>query len=293
MTPQTDLAHRLIRRAARGAPPALAARLEEEWLADLAGRTGTLCRGRLAIGCFWATGVITRDFAVPQIATSGAGGGGRTPLGGLHFDFPRLSRRTIIFVIIAGVHVLLIYAFTSGLAQHVLPSLQISSHAVVIEERQPPRETPPPIPLIGRALTGTTDPEVPLPPQFDLTPHPPTGAQITTPPEVIREGLPESPPVSHRVPGGPGKGFPTTADFYPAASRRLAETGATTVQVCVDTQGRLTGEPVVTQGSGSRRLDDGALNLARAGSGHYRPTTENGQPVSACYPYRIRFRLND
>lgn len=293
MTPQTDLAHRLIRRAARSAPPALAERLEEEWLADLACRTGALSRLRLAIGCCWATGVITREFAMPQVATSGAGGGMRTALGGLHYDFPRLSRRTVTFVTIAAVHVLLIYGFTSGLAQHVLPSLQISSHAVVIQEEQPPRETPPPIPLIDHSFTGTRDPEVPLPPQFDLTPPPPTAPQITTGPELIRDEFPESPPVSHRVPGGPGKGFPNTDDFYPAASRRLAETGATTVQVCVDTQGRLTGDPVVTQGSGIRRLDDGALNLARAGSGHYRPTTENSQAVSACYPYRIRFRLDD
>jgi hypothetical protein len=73
MTPQTDLAYRLIRRAARSAPPALAARLEEEWSADLATRAGTFSRLRLAIGCFWATGVITRDFAVPQMATANTG----------------------------------------------------------------------------------------------------------------------------------------------------------------------------------------------------------------------------
>jgi TonB family protein len=293
MTPQTDLAQRLIRRAARGAPPALAERLEEEWLADLACRAGALSRLRLAIGCCWATGAITRDFAVPQVATSNAGAGVHTPPGGLQYDFPRLSRRTVTFVTIAAVHVLLIYGFTSGLAQHVLPSLQIASRAVFIQEEQPPRETPPPIPLAGNSLTGKTDPEIPLPPQFDFTPPAPTGPQITTGPELTREAPPETPPANHRVSGGPGMGFPNTADFYPAAARRLAETGATTVQVCVDTQGRLTGDPVVTQGSGIHRLDDGALNLARAGSGHYRPTTENGQPVSACYPYRIRFRLDD
>jgi TonB family protein len=72
----------------------------------------------------------------------------------------------------------------------------------------------------------------------------------------------------------------------------MAETGAATVHVCVDTRGRLTADPTLTRSSGSRRIDDGALNLAKAGSGHYRPSTEDGQPVSACYPYRIRFELN-
>jgi hypothetical protein len=33
--------------------------------------------------------------------------------------------------------------------------------------------------------------------------------------------------------------------------------------------------------------------LARAGSGHYRPTTEDGRPVTACYPIKIRFELRN
>ncbi|TLY91210.1 MAG: energy transducer TonB, partial [Gammaproteobacteria bacterium] len=45
--------------------------------------------------------------------------------------------------------------------------------------------------------------------------------------------------------------------------------------------------------SGSARLDDGALKLAHAGSGHYRPTTEDGRPVDSCYVFRIRFELRD
>ncbi|HYM29333.1 MAG TPA: hypothetical protein VET66_14380 [Steroidobacteraceae bacterium] len=40
-----------------------------------------------------------------------------------------------------------------------------------------------------------------------------------------------------------------------------------------------------------RLLDGGALALARAGSGHYRPATEDGRPVSACFPFRIRFEM--
>jgi hypothetical protein len=63
--------------------------------------------------------------------------------------------------------------------------------------------------------------------------------------------------------------------------------------VRVDTEGRLASEPVITTSTGIRRLDQGALNLAKAGSGHYPATTENGRPVSSCYPYRIRFRLDD
>jgi hypothetical protein len=41
------------------------------------------------------------------------------------------------------------------------------------------------------------------------------------------------------------------------------------------------------------RLDEGALKLAKAGSGHYRTTTENGRPVSFCYPLNVRFQLRN
>jgi hypothetical protein len=55
----------------------------------------------------------------------------------------------------------------------------------------------------------------------------------------------------------------------------------------------LASDPAIAQSSGSARLDEGALKLAKAGSGHYRSTTENGTPVSYCYPLRIRFELRN
>ena len=291
MTPQNDLAQRLIRRAARSAPPAVAERLEEEWSADLTARTGTFARLRLAIGCWWATGVIARDLAVPQVVTASPSGGVRTLLGGLRYDFPLLSRRTVTFVTIAGVHVLLIYGFTSGLAQHVAKSLPPLTLDSFIQDTRPrPPVQPVHTVVVKPFAIDRIDPEIPRP-NFEFPPEP-TAPQVKTGPAVTDDTA-QTPPVIHRLLGGPGKGFPNTDDFYPAASRRLAETGATTVQVCVDTRGRLASEPVVTQSSGVSRLDEGALKLAKAGSGHYRPTSENGQPVNACYPYRIRFRLDD
>ncbi len=94
-----------------------------------------------------------------------------------------------------------------------------------------------------------------------------------------------------RVAGGPGAGFPDTADFYPSLSLRLEEEGLSTVQVCVDPKGKLLADPTVVTSSGKARLDEAALKLARAGSGHYRSTTEDGRPVSSCYPLGVRFQL--
>jgi TonB family protein len=96
-----------------------------------------------------------------------------------------------------------------------------------------------------------------------------------------------------RVIGGPGAGFPVTENFYPETSRRNAERGVATVSVCIDTKGRVTGMPSIAQSSGSTLLDEGALRLAKAASGHYRPTTEDNQAISDCYSYRIRFELHN
>jgi TonB family protein len=116
-------------------------------------------------------------------------------------------------------------------------------------------------------------------PQVDGPPVPPT---ISTPTQPL---------ISNRVTGGPGIGFPNTDDFYPQTARRLEEQGNVIVAVCVDPKGRLTSEPTTVQSSGNARLDGGALVLAKAGSGHYRATTEDGRAVSSCYSFRVVFTL--
>jgi TonB family protein len=74
---------------------------------------------------------------------------------------------------------------------------------------------------------------------------------------------------------------------------RKGEQGNVVVQVCVDPSGRLTSYPKAVQSSGNSKLDEGALLLAKAGSGHYRATTEDGKPVNSCYPFRVVFKLRN
>ena len=122
--------------------------------------------------------------------------------------------------------------------------------------------------------------EIPVPDfQVDVPPSPNTIFEITPQPNEQPAAPPPPPRVVQRVPGGPGRGFPNTDDFYPPTSLRLREEGTALVHVCVDEQGKLTGEPSITGSSGHPRLDEGALKLAKTGSGRYRPTTEDGRPV--------------
>ena len=289
MTTHGDLAYRLILRAARSTLPTLAARLEEEWLADLATRADTLARLRLAVGCWWATGVITRDCAMPQVAVSGIGGGVRALLDGAHQGFPQLSRRTLAFLAIAGVHLLLIYGITLGLGQHGARPLTSQSQVSFIQETA--HRDPPPPPLHPLVLKRPTFHDLPpVVPEIRVAPDADPGHELQVPQNGETRRPPAAPPAVV-TPGGPGAGFPNTDDFYPVAARRLGQTGTTIVRVCVDPRGRLAGEPAVARSSGNPRLDEGALNLARAGSGHYRPSTQDGAAVDSCYAFRIRFRL--
>jgi hypothetical protein len=141
--PDADLAHRLIRHAAHKAPAALSERLEEEWLADLDSRHGAASRLHLALNCYWATAIITRDFRVPQLAASGAAGGSKPLLAALPSQLPLLSRRTVSFIVIAGLHGLLIYGFATGLAQHVVTTLPQLTFGEVLETARRPPEAPP------------------------------------------------------------------------------------------------------------------------------------------------------
>lgn len=72
-----SIARRVIERAAHRAPPALAERLQEEWLADSSDHHGRIARLRLALGCYWAAFLIRHEdcAASTPVMTSAAATG--------------------------------------------------------------------------------------------------------------------------------------------------------------------------------------------------------------------------
>jgi len=286
------IARSLISRAARGAPADLSARLEEEWLADLSAQSGGFARLRFAIGCCWATRVIAHEYAAPGMATAAAATGSRTGTTFVPSHPLYLSSRTTAFLIIAGLHAILIYAVASAYHHGIIKPPQQPTTGFVLPQLSRPHSSPPVPQVVTLGKPG----------EFKLPGDPPifnfrTDDDIYTAQLQVGDGesrpptAPEIPNVN-RVLGGPGHGFPNTDDYYPQESRRMGENGVAIVGVCVDERGRLTSNPTIAKSSGSTQLDDGALKLAKAGSGHYRSTTEDGRPVSYCYPFRIRFQLN-
>jgi TonB family protein len=281
------IARNLIQHAARRAPSALSERLQEEWLADLTTRSESFSQLRFALGCCWATTVIALEFGSPVRAAAAASGGKSTVV---HHagPGPSFSRRTTVLLLIIALHVLVICLLATGIvAPKVLQAGPPRIDVGFLPRPAPPIPPAPLAPTLGRPRIVIPTPEAPEAP--------------TEPTVTPRDGVTEAQPVRpadppmqvNRVLGGPGAGFPNTDDFYPEASRRLGEKGIATISVCVDGTGRLIGKPTIGRSSGIARLDEGAMKLATAGSGHYRATTEDGRPVSACYPFRVRFELRN
>ena len=280
------LAGWLIRRAARGAPPELAARLEEEWLADLNARRSALAQIGFALGCSWATQVIAHDALVLGVSARSVLGGHGTLTAFAPSELsPGAGRSTVVMLVLA-LHVVVIYAFLTQIIHPVRPVAPPPLVDITIPKDPAKPVQQPPGPVVDLTQWNTSIPKELGPIDIYIPPeNPPVFGGVS----IGTGGEPKHAIV--RVLGGPGVGFPNTDVFYPAASRRAEESGAVGVRVCVDERGRLVGDPAIANSSGSARLDGGALALARAGSGHYRSTTEDGKPVSSCYAYRVRFQL--
>jgi periplasmic protein TonB len=284
------LSHWLIHYAAGNAPASLAERLEEEWLADRARRPSALSRLRFALGCCWAIRVIAHEHCASGVAVASTALGGKLMIDYLRDDSGLFSRRPMTVVLVVALHIVVFYGLMTSLNFNITKLISSPLQNQVVHEPHPQVLPPlPPPPTFTHSKVEAIIPEYPQTRDVEesegVIPQP-RSIQLpqapTMPPHVVTRSL-----------GAPGSGFPNTDDFYPSAAKRMEEQGVATVRVCVDMNGRLTSEPTTVESSGSVRLDQGALQLAKAGSGHYRASTEDGRPVNSCFPFRVRFQLRN
>lgn len=207
----------------------------------------------------------------------------------LEHDSSFMTRRGAVLVAIVALHLFIFWALATGLAQRAIEQLAPPIQTDIVQEEQKKVEPPPPPP------PQFEKPPVEIPPPdvtIDLPVESSTSTAITN---VTTKPQPAAPPppkaAGVRTAAGPGKGFPNSEDYYPPASMRLGEQGVAVVNACVDDRGKLTQDPKIATSSGSSRLDEGALKLAKAASGKYKPATEDGKPVPGCVNIGIRFQL--
>lgn len=205
-------------------------------------------------------------------------------------DSGYFSRRSGTLFLVASLHAVIFYGLLTTLSHHAPRVITGPLENHVLDDPRPPKVLPPlPAPTLNHVTIELPPPEYVPPAEAD-----PPGNVATD--FVQHPALPSPPGPPHvvaQVQGGPGSGFPNPDDFYPTLAKYREVQGIATVRVCVDAHGRLTSDPTTLQGSGNALLDEGALKLAKAGSGHYRASTEDGHPVNSCYPFRVRFQLKN
>jgi TonB family protein len=240
------------------------------------------------MGCCWASLVIVSEVPRSRVpAASSAGARGIIALADGPWGY--FSKRSGTLFLVAGLHAALFYGLITTLS-HTRGSAKPPDLQNQVLKPVPPETLPRELKLKAWVIDVQKLVDR-VPPKVDVEKDP-TVRVVDSLEGQVPQLPPEAPPHRvRRVAGGPGAGFPDTADFYPTLSLRLEEEGLSTVQVCVDPQGKLLADPTVVTSSGKARLDEAALRLARAGSGHYRSTTEDGLPVSSCYPLGVRFQL--
>ncbi len=202
------------------------------------------------------------------------------------------SRRTGVLVGIIAFHVLLLYGLVSGLARKVVEVVAAPLQTDLIEEIKPEDKPPPPPP------PQMERPPVQVPPP-DVVIDIPMETNTTAISNVTDRPVPPPPPVAAPVerkavrvaPKLDTRRSPSTDEFYPASARRAEIEGVTTVRACVGPDGRVAGDPTVTNGSGTASLDEAAVKWARRA--RFAPGTEDGTAVEMCTQFNVRFKLTD
>ncbi len=202
-------------------------------------------------------------------------------------DSTFLTRRGAVLLAIIGLHVFVIWALATGLARRAMELVAPPITADIVEDIKKQDLPPPPPP------PELEHPPVEVPPP-DVTIDMPVETTSTAIVDVTDKPVARPPPPKASIPGTPlgqGRGFPNSEDFYPSGARRLGQEGISTVAVCVGPDGKLSKEPTVEKSSGTASLDEAALKLVHAASGHFKPATVEGKPIEACGKLPIRFTL--
>ena len=191
---------------------------------------------------------------------------------------------------VALLHILLGYAFVTGLALKAIKKIVQPIEAVEVKDDVKPEEPPPPPPKLDEI-----PPYVP-PPIVDVqvaAPPPPVQQvqRVAPPPPTITMAPPA--PVGPTTPATPkGRlGATITTDDYPEASIRAEEEGVTKVQYEVGTDGRVTaGSCQITASSGHDRLDRRTCELVERRF-RFNPAMREGTPVRAGRAQSVRWQI--
>jgi periplasmic protein TonB len=191
-------------------------------------------------------------------------------------------RRTGLFIVVAALHVLIVYGLMLATGVVHQPAFVAPLEAVFIPEAQ--QEQQPEVKI---------KPEIEQPVAVDQPPPEVQFEEAVTPPSDV-----PVPASANAISGSQQQGAPAqdlkTANrvdpTYPPASRRAGEQGTVRLKVLVDTNGRAS-NVAVTQTSGFPRLDEAAVEAVR--KWRFVAATDGTNKIQAYTQVAVTFRLTD
>jgi protein TonB len=203
------------------------------------------------------------------------------------------KNRMIALGIVALLHILLGYAFVTGLALKAVKAIVNPLETVnVKEEAPPPDEPPPPPPKDIEIPPFVPPPEVSVAQEAAPTITVQQQVQQTAPTVISQPKAEPAAPVGPSNPATPkGRGNVISEDDYPDASRRAEEQGVTRVSYTIDETGKVT-SCNVTQSSGSARLDEATCKIIMRRF-RFNPAMRDGKPVPDTKTQPVRWQLRD
>ncbi len=203
------------------------------------------------------------------------------------------GKRGLALLVVVILHVIVGYAFYSGLAsrlvQTIIPPVEIAQ----IDKPKDVDKPPPPPPKLEEIK-----PYVPPPEFVDIqqqeaptnaiatvttVQQPPVQAPVTAAPAP-------APVVGTNIKPDPKHPLKIGEDYYPDASKRANEEGRCIVTVTVSADGKITNEAIQTS-SGFPRLDEACLKGVHGQ--RMIPATENGKPVEKTVALPIVWKLTN
>jgi protein TonB len=191
-------------------------------------------------------------------------------------------RRFVSVAVVAGLHLIVIWALASGLASQLIQKLPDELNTEVIKDKPPEQNKVPPPP--PPELIKPPPPFVP-PPDINVQVETTTNNAIQTQ-SVIQHDTPKP---SITAPASTGSKHSCSGEkYYPPIAKRLNWTGTTglTFHIAVD------GTPKdfsVTTSSGHDELDQAAITCVS--SWHYKPAIQNNNPVEVPWQTSIKWNL--
>jgi protein TonB len=198
-----------------------------------------------------------------------------------------LSRKTIVGIVVIGVHVLLAIGLVLATAAKYIPQLRevLDAKLVKHEEEEKPKEPPPPPPDFKPPPVQTPVVDLPI-----IAGPPPVTAIVQKKVEAPPPPPPKAPPSISpaRVAKGVNLGE-LCEPYFPSASRRLNEEGSVVILFKVLANGHV-GETKIETSSGYPRLDEATAKCLTS-QGRFEPERVGSEVHESWQRLKYTWRL--